>query len=167
VDELSYDLERDAVRIVLADASGLILLFHVVTPDETPDGWWELPGGGIDPGETYLDTAVREIKEETGLTIDPAQVRPPTWRRDSTWRSRGQRRLQHEVVVCAQIDAHQPPITDGGRTWEEIEDFVATRWWPVSDITSSRERFYPSRLPELLPRFLAGEIINEPFERWN
>jgi hypothetical protein len=28
-------------------------------------------------------------------------------------------------------------------------------------------RFYPGRLPELLPRFLAGEAIDEPFERWN
>ncbi len=46
---------------MLTDASGLVLLFHVLTPDETPDGWWELPGGGIEPGETYLDTTVREI----------------------------------------------------------------------------------------------------------
>ena len=28
-------------------------------------------------------------------------------------------------------------------------------------------RFYPGRLPELLPAFLAGRIIDEPFEFWN
>jgi 8-oxo-dGTP pyrophosphatase MutT (NUDIX family) len=164
---MSYDLERNAVRVVLADASGRVLLFHVLTPDETPDGWWELPGGGIEPGETYLDATIREIREETGLLLDPAQVRPPTWRRDSTWRSRGIRRLQHEIVVYAQLAADQPPITDGGRTPEEAEDYVTARWWQVPEITSGRERFYPSRLPELLPRFLAGETIDEPFERWN
>jgi 8-oxo-dGTP pyrophosphatase MutT (NUDIX family) len=54
VQELQYDLERDAVRVVLTDTGGRVLLFHVLTPDEAPDGWWELPGGGIDPGETYL-----------------------------------------------------------------------------------------------------------------
>lgn len=28
-------------------------------------------------------------------------------------------------------------------------------------------RFYPGRLAELLPRLLAGETIDEPFELWS
>jgi 8-oxo-dGTP pyrophosphatase MutT (NUDIX family) len=167
VHELRYDLERDAVRVVLTDAGGRVLLFHVMTPDEAPDGWWELPGGGIDAGESYLEAAVREIREETGLVLDPAQVGPSAWRRDATWRSRGKRRLQHEVVVQARVAADQPAVVDGGRTPEEVEDYVTARWWRVPEITQSRVRFYPGRLPELLPRFLAGEAIDEPFERWN
>ena len=167
MDELRYDLERNAVRVVLADAGGRVLLFHVLTPDEAPAGWWELPGGGIDAGESYVEAAVREIREETGLVIDPAQVGRPAWRRDSTWRSRGKRRLQHELVVFAQVAEDQPAIADGGRTPEEVEDYVAARWWTVADITRSQERFYPGRLRDLLPRFLAGEDIDEPFERWN
>jgi 8-oxo-dGTP pyrophosphatase MutT (NUDIX family) len=166
VDELHYDLERDAVRVVLADASGRVLLFHVETED-VPGGWWELPGGGIDPGESCLEAAVREIREESGLVLDLAQIGAPAWRRDSTWRSRGKRRLQHEVVVFAQVAADQPAIVDGGRSPTEIEDYVTARWWPVPEITQSRERFYPSRLPQLLPRFLAGEDIDEPFEHWD
>lgn len=162
-----YGRARDAVRVVVIDAAGQVLLLHVLTPDEAPDGWWELPGGGIDSGETYLEAAVREINEETGLVLDPAQVSPPTWRRDSTWRSAGSRRLQHEVVVLARVSAHRPAIIDGGRTPEEVEDFVAARWWGVDEIAQSRVRFYPGRLPELLPQFLAGERIDEPFERWN
>ena len=58
MDELRYDLVRHAVRVVLVDAGDRVLLFHVLTPDEAPDGWWELPGGGIDPGESYLEAAV-------------------------------------------------------------------------------------------------------------
>ena len=166
-DELRYDLERDAVRVVLTDAGGRVLLFHVLTPDEEPDGWWELPGGGIDPGESYLEAAVREIREETGLDLDPAQVGQPSWRRDATWRSRGVRRLQHEVVVHARVPADQPVIVDGGRTAEEVEDFVVARWWQLDEIAASQQRFYPGRLPELLPSFLAGQAIDEPFERWN
>jgi 8-oxo-dGTP pyrophosphatase MutT (NUDIX family) len=162
-----YDLERDAVRVVLADAGGRILLFHVMTPDYVPDGWWELPGGGIDPGESYLDAAVREIREETGLTLDPAAIGPPAWRRDSTWRSRGKRRLQHEVVVLARVTADRPAITDGGRTEEEVEDYVTACWWEQDEIARSPVRFYPGRLAQLLPAFLAGESIDEPFERWD
>jgi 8-oxo-dGTP pyrophosphatase MutT (NUDIX family) len=167
VDELRYDLERDAVRVVLTDCGGRVLLFHVLTPDQAPDGWWELPGGGLGPGESYLEAAIREIREETGLLLDPAQVSPPSWRRDTTWVSRGKRRLQHEVVVHARIRADRPAIIDGGRTLQEVEDFVTFRWWQVPEITGSRQRFYPGRLPELLPAFLAGEAIDEPFELWN
>jgi 8-oxo-dGTP pyrophosphatase MutT (NUDIX family) len=167
VEELHFDLVRDAVRVVLTDAGGRVLLFHVLTPDEAPDGWWELPGGGIDSGESYLEAAVREIREETGLILDPGQVGPPSWRRDSTWVSRGIRRLQHEVVVRARVAAERPVIVDGGRTPEETEDYVTARWWRVSEIVRGPVRFYPGRLPELLPAFLAGEDIDEPFERWN
>jgi hypothetical protein len=37
----------------------------------------------------------------------------------------------------------------------------------VADVLSSSERFYPGRLPQLLPAFLAGADLSEPFERWN
>ena len=39
--ELRYDLERSAVRVVLTDAAGRVLLFHAVTPEVGPAGWWE------------------------------------------------------------------------------------------------------------------------------
>jgi len=165
--EVRYDLERNAVRVVLTDAGGRVLLFHAVTPEVGPAGWWELPGGGIDGGESYLEAAVREVREETGLLLDPATIGPPSWRRDTTWRSRGVRRLQHEVVVSACVPGHRPAIRTDGQTASELEDYVDSRWWEVGDILGSSERFYPGRLPELLPAFLAGENIDEPFEFWN
>ena len=69
--------------------------------------------------------------------------------------------------MLARVAAHQPAIIDGGRTPQEVEDYVTFRWWQVAEIIASRQRFYPGRLPELLPAFLAGAALDEPFERWN
>jgi 8-oxo-dGTP pyrophosphatase MutT (NUDIX family) len=37
-------------------------------------GQWGLPGGRLDDGETPVQTALRELQEELGLQVDPAQV---------------------------------------------------------------------------------------------
>src|SRR5206468_11639286 len=82
-------IERSAVRLVVLDACGAILLFHTHDPDHPDLGrWWELPGGGLDPGETYLDAAVRELREEAGIAADRSQVGSPTWRRRASFRHR-------------------------------------------------------------------------------
>jgi ADP-ribose pyrophosphatase len=57
--------EKDWVHIVAVDADGAILLTRLY---RYPADWlgWELPCGGIDPGEDPLSAAKRELKEETG-----------------------------------------------------------------------------------------------------
>ena len=39
-----------------------------IRPNGKPEGIWALPKGLIDPGESGVETAVREVAEETGLT---------------------------------------------------------------------------------------------------
>lgn len=38
-------------------------------------GMWDLPVGKSDPGEPITETAVRELREETGMVVDPASLR--------------------------------------------------------------------------------------------
>jgi 8-oxo-dGTP pyrophosphatase MutT (NUDIX family) len=37
-------------------------------------GQWALPGGRVEPGETAIEGALRELAEEVGLTAEPSQV---------------------------------------------------------------------------------------------
>jgi 8-oxo-dGTP pyrophosphatase MutT (NUDIX family) len=165
-----YDVERSSVRVVLLDDDGRLLLFRTIDPTMPEIGqWWELPGGGVEPGETVVDTAVREIAEETGFALARAEVGVPTWRRDSTYVRRHRRTWQHEVVVTAHVVGAAPVPARDGRTLEELQEYVGHRWWSVPDVVAAAgtARFFPSRLPDLLERFLAGAAIDEPFDHWN
>jgi ADP-ribose pyrophosphatase YjhB (NUDIX family) len=56
----AYGLLRDdAGRVLLARGSGLSAF----------PGVWSLPGGGVEQGEDPLDAVVREVYEETGVTV--------------------------------------------------------------------------------------------------
>ena len=56
---------RAGVGIVLINDAGLIFVGQRLDSSQEA---WQMPQGGIDPGEAPLDTAFRELAEETGVT---------------------------------------------------------------------------------------------------
>jgi 8-oxo-dGTP pyrophosphatase MutT (NUDIX family) len=169
--ELPRDLpleHRSAVRLVVLDDHDQILLFHTRSPDYPELGtWWELPGGGIDSGESYVEAAVRELYEETGFTVAPEAVGRPDWTRTATFKCRGFRRVQEEVVATVRVPGVAPAVDVTGQLDYELDAYLAARWWPRAELLTTTRRCYPGRLPELLPAFLAGERVDEPFEVWS
>ena len=57
---------------VIRDDKGRLLL--VKRGHEPGAGLWSLPGGRIEPGETDAEALVREMREETGLVIEPGPL---------------------------------------------------------------------------------------------
>jgi len=165
-DELRW-IERNVVRVVVLDASNRVLLLQTRDRGNPAFGTsWELPGGGMEPGETYIQAAIRELREETGIAVDSGRVGKPTWRRDVEYTYRGERRLQHELVAMIRLDEDAPEVEDTQRVDFESEDHFGYRWWAVDEIACSDQRFYPRQLPTLLRLFLTGDEITEPLEVW-
>lgn len=110
-------IERSAMRLVVLDDRGRLLLFHTRDLDHPDLGtWWELPAGVIEHGETYHDAAVRELREETGIVALPSEAGPPSWRRRASFRHRQARRVQDEVIVMVRLQGPGPPV-DESRRW--------------------------------------------------
>jgi 8-oxo-dGTP pyrophosphatase MutT (NUDIX family) len=160
-------VERTAARLVVIDAADRILLLHVQDLSNPQAGTaWELPGGGMEADETFVDAATRELREETGLEIRPECIEAPRWRRQIEYVYRGECRHQRELVALVRIGESSPSTYDSMRVGAEKEDVIEARWWSIEQIRSSSERLYPRSLPTLLPRFLAGESLEEPLEIW-
>jgi len=51
------------VRVMLIDGDKIFLIRHTYMPG------WQLPGGGVEPGETAAESAAREVMEEGGLRV--------------------------------------------------------------------------------------------------
>ncbi|NES13267.1 MULTISPECIES: NUDIX domain-containing protein [Micromonospora] len=58
-----------AVSVFVRDNHGRVLLIH-----RTDNNLWSLPGGGQEIGETVAQTAVRETREETGITVEVTDI---------------------------------------------------------------------------------------------
>src|SRR4051794_17285027 len=58
-----------SVTAIVRNDAGDLLLVH-----KTDNDLWALPGGGVDPGESVSEAVVREVKEETGLDVEVAEL---------------------------------------------------------------------------------------------
>jgi 8-oxo-dGTP diphosphatase len=111
-------VDRHAVRIVCLDPAGRVLLMHWRDP-VTGNTLWEPPGGGVEPGESELAAARRELHEETGL--DPAVVTLHSTRvpRDLHWA--GQHIVTTETFFLARLPTAALPgpaaLTEGEQSW--------------------------------------------------
>lgn len=56
---------RKAVRTYLIKDDNVV----VINYKEHDNGYYDIPGGKIEDGETSYETSIREFKEETGITI--------------------------------------------------------------------------------------------------
>ena len=68
---VAYSNPAPTACAVCVDDDGRILLARRAA--EVYDGFWDLPGGFVDEDEHPRDTVRRELREETGLEVEPTE----------------------------------------------------------------------------------------------
>ena len=63
---------RPCAGFMLVNANGLVFVGERI--DKQAHGYWQMPQGGIDPGEQAEVAALRELKEETGVDRDKVEI---------------------------------------------------------------------------------------------
>ncbi|MGW0803581.1 NUDIX hydrolase [Nonomuraea sp. NPDC002799] len=139
--------DRPAARVVCLDRDGRVLLMHWYDGIARAD-LWEPPGGGIDPGETPLEAARRELTEETGLPGSAVLDRYVLVERDFPWL--GVRYVKTEPFFLARLDEVRPEVDPGELTEEERAAFLGYTW-----AEELPEGVQPPELAEVVTRLTA------------
>lgn len=120
--------------VIITDGINL-LICHV-----TGTVRWDLPKGGVDEGETDIEAAVRELREETSLIVEPTQLVPL-----GTFSYNKRKNLS---LFLYKVDTMPDPqslyckstfISSKGYTRMEMDGYVNAKWseihtWVTSDM---------------------------------
>ena len=108
---------------------------------------WNAPGGGLEPGESPVEGALRELHEETDWT----DLRPGplvcTWEHDFTWHGIPVR--QHEHIFLTHGPRREPGDV---AAVHRVDGILGWRWWTPDELTApDADPTWPPNLAALLP----------------
>ncbi|GGV85624.1 hypothetical protein GCM10015535_32540 [Streptomyces gelaticus] len=108
-----------AGAVVIRDERMLLIGF-----EEDGQPFYEIPGGGVEDGETLHTAVVRELREESGLSGEVVREVARVWKDD---------RREHYFLLRAEGTIGAPTELDnhgGTPTWIPVDQLPTTPVWP-------------------------------------
>ena len=145
--EKKHVKHRETARIMLIDEENRIFLLKThFDPEVGLPPRWLTPGGGIDSGESTLQAAVRELYEETGMTVSPEVLGEPVLVASGRWDWADglSYHTYTDTIYELKVQNFQPDTS--GFTQDELRDILEYRWWTLEEILGSKEPLAPHEL---------------------
>lgn len=126
------------IGALIINKKGKVLIIRRGPTSQNEKGFWGIPGGTVEYGETLEDAAVRETEEELGITVKPLKTL-------SMLNHIIPEEKQHWVTaaVVSLLIKGTPKIQEPGK-------IDKTRWINVHDIGGLKLKFSPPALQALL-----------------
>lgn len=142
---------RHAARVIIISEDAHTLLMQGHDSLDPNYKWWFTVGGGIEADETPQQTALREIREETGYTAHANEVTGPIIERDARFKFTDRDRRQIELFYLLRT----PRFTVDNTWWTQTEQNVIDRleWVPIRQLKTLSEtsNLFPHELIDIIP----------------
>jgi 8-oxo-dGTP pyrophosphatase MutT (NUDIX family) len=145
---------RTSARVVVVDDDSCTLLVRVLDPHDSKPPLWITPGGSLEGGESLAQAAARELKEETGLSIEPNRLGSPVAVTRGEWRYRGTLLFAEDWYFGFRTHRFAPAID--GYTELEREVHGIWHWWTPGELVTQSEIVIPRDLHEVVSRIMHG-----------
>lgn len=151
---------RPAARVVVLDPDGGVLLQRIQSR-EGYDGWITI-GGGIEPGESGTQAALRELIEEVG--VRDVDLVGPIWYRRHEFVWNGAEIDQREVFYVAYLSERAEPAGEFDAAALRDQGVLDHRWWSIDELRSSGVVTAPRALADLLHSLITDGPPAEPLD---
>jgi len=131
---------------VVLDAAGRVLLVRHTYGRLN----WELPGGASEPGETFAETALRELREETGLAARVERLAGIYYK--------GENDSHHLVFRCKVEDGLEPTPSSG--------EISACAYWSAEELPRPISDFTVRRIQDALAGDGPHLLVDVPLLTW-
>lgn len=138
--------------VALTEGDGALLVLVVRRGNQPFEGWWALPGGYLEVEEDLAPAAARELHEETGVALDPDELRQV-----GAYGTPGRDPRNRTVSVAFVAELADGAEAKGGSdaddaAWRSVTDLLREDSLAFDHATILRDGVAASRWASVLPR---------------
>jgi 8-oxo-dGTP pyrophosphatase MutT (NUDIX family) len=151
---------RTAARVLPVSAEGEVLLLQCQDPARPGDLHWISIGGAVDPGETRVEAALRELREETGIEAEADDLTEPIHSGDYHFSWDGSEYLNRTTVYALPCD-RGVEVSLAGLEPGEIGNVLRASWWTPEALAADGTAANPD-LPDVMSLAIAAVRGRQP-----